>query len=154
VYATFVENEPGLQRLQESFMDVVTLDIFWGCVGAIDGWQCFIDVPSVADVQGNVIQYFNGHYQHYGINVQAMCNGQCRFTFVSVPALGGQNSIQAYKKWSVGREFVDKLPPGTFVVADNVYLLLPQMLVPFKGSEMGGDVAKHVYNFFLSQMQL
>jgi DDE superfamily endonuclease len=137
--AKFHENHPALRGLQASFMD---------------GWQCFINTPSVSDVEGPVIRYYNGHYKRYGINVQAMCDGKCRFTFVCVAAPGGQNDIQAYEKSSVGKEFVKKLPPGFFVVADNAYLLSPEMLVPFKGPELGRDVTKDVYNFFLSQMRI
>jgi hypothetical protein len=47
--------------------------IIKGCIGAIDGWLCQIQVPS-ADEVTCVKSYFSGHYQCYGVNVQATCN--------------------------------------------------------------------------------
>ena len=42
---------------------------FHGCVGAIDAWLCCIYKPKNVD---NSAHYFSGHYQRYGVNVQAV----------------------------------------------------------------------------------
>jgi DDE superfamily endonuclease len=140
--------DPLLLKLQQTFIHKATTDLFHGCVGAVDGWQCFIQTPSINDVGHNILQYFNGHYSRYGINVQAMCDGHCRFTLVSVVAPGGQHDVVAYGKSNLPK-FVEKLPKSFFVVADNAYMLSPQMLVPFLGTELRVQEMRDVYNFFL-----
>jgi hypothetical protein len=46
-----------------------------GCVLDLDGWLCRIKVPSSNETP-NVSSYFSGHYQVYGLNVQATCDAQ------------------------------------------------------------------------------
>jgi DDE superfamily endonuclease len=152
--ATLDPNDPRLLQLQRSFIGKATSDLLWGCVGAVDGWQCFIQTPSAVDAEYNVTQYFNGHYKRYGLNVQAMCDGFCRFTFVAVAAPGGSNDAPAYERTELGRQFVNKLPSSFFVVADNAYILSPRMLVPFTAPELRVNEHGDVYNFFLSQMRI
>ena len=42
-----------------------------------------ITAPSFAEC-GNIGAYFSGHYCTYGVNVQAMCNADCRFIFYAL----------------------------------------------------------------------
>ncbi len=42
-----------------------------GCLGAIDGWLAFTEKPYNAS---NQVNHDSGHYQCYGMNVQAMCD--------------------------------------------------------------------------------
>ena len=44
---------------------------FHGVLGAIDEWLCTTEKPS--DVS-NPSDYFNGHYQWFGYNIQAVCD--------------------------------------------------------------------------------
>ena len=67
------------------------------CIGAIDGYLVAIDTPPQIDV-GNVRSYFSGHYQKYGINIQAVCDHLCRFTFVAVAGPGSINDRDAIKE--------------------------------------------------------
>jgi hypothetical protein len=60
-------------------MDV--LDVWMDC--------CFkICTPSNKEA-GNVKA--SGHYQTYGINIQAVCDSKCRFISVCIAARGGCN---------------------------------------------------------------
>ena len=45
--------------------------IYYGVVGAIDGWLACTNKPTI----GNDADYFSGHYQRFGLNVQAVCDG-------------------------------------------------------------------------------
>jgi len=56
--------------------------IYHGVVGAIDGWLCCIDRPSVP----SPVDYFSGHYQRFGINIQAVCDSKIRFIYFGVVA--------------------------------------------------------------------
>ena len=46
---------------------------------------------------GNLKAYFSGHYQTYGINVQAACDHKCRFAYAALAAPGGANDIAAFQ---------------------------------------------------------
>jgi hypothetical protein len=48
--------------------------IFYGCIGAFDGWVCWLHVPSSSEAK-SVTDYFSGQYQCHVLNVQATtCN--------------------------------------------------------------------------------
>ena len=48
-------------------------------------------------VVGNVRSYFSGHYQHYGVNVQAVCDHLCHFTYFAFASPGSVNDCDAIK---------------------------------------------------------
>jgi hypothetical protein len=68
--------------------------IMKGCVAALDGWLCQIHVPTTDEVK-KVKPYFSGHYQCYGLNVQATCYADCRFTSLSVLCPGSTSDNKA-----------------------------------------------------------
>jgi hypothetical protein len=110
-----------------------------------------VKVPTLSEV-GNVKSFFSGHYQAYGINVQAICDHRCRFTEVAVVAPGGCNDILAYKKSSLYNS-VNMLPIGTFVVGDNAYPCSESLLTPFPGSQRQ-EPSKDTFNFYLLQLRI
>ena len=57
------------------------------CVGVIDGYLLRIKVPSKEEA-GNVRSYFSGHYQCYGVNIQAVADHWSRFTYIGLAAPG------------------------------------------------------------------
>ena len=69
--------------------------LYDGCLSAIDGWLCTIEKPSDVDNPGD---YFSGHYQKYGINVQALCDANLRIIYIAVAANGGTNDCRAFCK--------------------------------------------------------
>jgi hypothetical protein len=122
-----------------------------GCIGALDGWLCQIQVPSANEVTW-VKSYFSGHYQCYGVNVQATCDAYCQFTSLSVICLGGTSDSKAFYASRV-YNLVSHLPGGFFVVADNVYTLSPTLLIPCSGINKLNQ-SKDAFNFFLSQLHI
>ena len=60
------------------------------CVGAVDGYLLSIQTPGKTHAK-NVRSFFSGHYQKNGINIQASCDVNCRFTFLG---LGGPGVTQ------------------------------------------------------------
>ena len=44
--------------------------IYQGCIGAIGGWLCCIEKLTCAGER----EYFSGHYQRYGLNIQVIWN--------------------------------------------------------------------------------
>jgi hypothetical protein len=122
-----------------------------GCVACVDGYLLRIQVPSATET-GNVKAYFSGHYQTYGINVQAACDHRCRFVYVCIAAPGGANDITAFRKSSLSST-VQNLPLGKFIIGDNAYVCSEHLLTPFSGDEKK-DPRKDAYNFYLSQLRI
>ena len=53
--------------------------IMQGCVGAIDGYFQHVQAPCRKEV-GNVEAYYSGHYEDYGVNLQACVKSDLSFT--------------------------------------------------------------------------
>jgi DDE superfamily endonuclease len=60
-------------------------------------------------VIGNVWAYFSGHYQRYGVNVQACCDHLSHFTYISVAGPGVMNDNQAINEVNIA-ELITNLP--------------------------------------------
>jgi hypothetical protein len=67
-----------LRDLVQRWLDVSTCPqhLFWGHIGAIDGWFPRTEMPRGVSNQAD---YFSGHYQAYGLNIQAMCDPDLLF---------------------------------------------------------------------------
>jgi hypothetical protein len=107
-----VKVAPGFRRLSSR-------QVIPNCIGCIDGWLCPIKVPR-ADYVSNVRSFFSGHYQQYGINVQACCNAYCRFTAFSANSPGGTNDALAFLKWKFSKYLKDLME--AFIVLGDKYL--------------------------------
>ena len=123
--------------------------LYYGVVGAIDGWLACTDAPSLV----NVTDYFSGHYQRYGLNVQAVCDANLRFIFMTTNSPGKTNDARAYSRCINFRNWVDNLPEGYFVIGDNAYTLTNKMLIPFSGADRRGPISR-TYNFYLCQLRI
>ena len=66
---------------------------FFGVLSAIDGWLCTTEKPS--DVS-NPSDYFSGHYQRFGYNVQAACDANLRFIYFTVAGPGKTNDANVF----------------------------------------------------------
>ena len=61
-----------LTKLADGFDRISgALGLFYGVIGAIDGWLCTTQKPSDVENEGD---YFSGHYKRFGLNVQAICD--------------------------------------------------------------------------------
>jgi hypothetical protein len=116
-------------------------------VGALDGLTVFIIAPTASEAE-NVLAYYSGHYKHDSLNVQALSDYRGKFLYFAVAAPGSfPDSNAKLKNW------IDALPAGFFVVADNAYMISEHVLIPFSGTQ------QHVpenssYNYFLSQLRI
>ena len=128
---SFPSNNTDLEAAAEGFKSISSHGIVDGCVGCLDGILLKILTPSSKEV-GNVKSFFSGHYQMYGINVQAACDHHCRFTSVCISAPGGTNDIAAFRKTPL-QKLVNELPVGKYIVGDNAYICSENLLTPFPG---------------------
>jgi hypothetical protein len=142
-----------LTRLANGFHNLSGADgLFYGVIGAIDGWLCCINQPKV----DNARDYFSGHYHTFGLNVQAMCDYKLRFQYIAVAGPGKKNDIQAIRRciqflnWV--RDTLEIDPPNYYIIGDNAYELKDSLLIPFSGSNLAAN--ESAYNYFLSQLRI
>ena len=128
---SFPSTETDLQAAADGFKSISSHGIIDGCVGCVDGILLKIQTPASKEV-GNVKSFFSGHYQTYGINVQAACDFQCRFISVCIAAPGGANDIAAFRKTPL-YTIINKLPIGKYIIGDNAYICSENLLTPFSG---------------------
>lgn len=125
--------------------------LFDGCIGAIDGWLCQTVQPR--DVQ-NKRDFFSGHYQCFGLNIQAICNHKLRFIYFAVAAPGKTGDARAMNKCVNLCKWVENKLKGScyFLVGDNAYVLCDELLIPFSRNNV--SEAKRTYNFYLLQVRI
>jgi hypothetical protein len=148
----FPTSEEEMDRATNNFSNHSTNNVMTGCVAALDGMLLRIQTPSSKET-GNVKAYFSGHYQDYGINVQAACDSECRFVYACLAAPGGVNDIAAYRKTSLMKK-IEELPIGRYVVGDNAYICTEHLLTPFAGEQKKESAVNDSFNFYLSQLRI
>jgi hypothetical protein len=121
------------------------------CVGAVDGYLLSIETPSKRYAK-NVRSYFSGHYQKYGINIQACCDADCRFTFVGVGGPGVTKDRQGIKESGLFDK-VEELPVGYVCIADCAYQPTKN-LVPIFGGDLALKEDNDHFNFFALQLRI
>ncbi|KAE9108655.1 hypothetical protein PF007_g12574 [Phytophthora fragariae] len=133
------------------FKKLSTSKVMKGCVGAVDGWLCPIKAPKKNEVT-RVRSFFSGHYQRYGVDVQACCDHLSRFTAVTCSSPGGTGDSVAFLKWRLSA-VVDTFPNGLYLVGDNAYTNTNKLLTPFPRPRIA--TAYHdSFNFYLSQLRI
>ena len=144
-------NPKELRDLSERWAEVSTVfQLFNGYLGSLDGWLPRTEMPF--DVN-NQTDYFSGHYQCYGINIQAMCDPDLVFLFASAAAPGKVNDNRAFKRCGNLVQWLDDLPDKYFIGGDNAYPLSRKLLIPFNGAEANNEHHR-TYNFYLSQLRV
>ena len=83
------------------FQSVSQGSCIWNCVAAVDGYHLQIQTPSKAEAK-NVKSFFSGHYQTYGVNVQAACDSNCRFSFLGIAGPGVMGDREAIDQKKTG----------------------------------------------------
>jgi hypothetical protein len=140
-----------LEEASAGFESVSCQRVMRGCIGAIDGWLCPIQAPP-SSVVGNVKSYFSGHYQHHGLNVQAIVDHLGRFLYIAVAAPGSQPDVNAVKRTSID-SILSQLPLGYFVLGDNAYKP-SEYLVPIFGGADRINVDYDNCNYYMSQCRI
>ena len=94
-----------------------------------------------------------GHYQKYDFNVQAMCDANLRIIYFSVAGPGGKNDARVFRRLNRLRRWMNDLSSNFFIVGDNAYPLMQQLLIPFSSID-AKDEYNDAYNFYLSQLRI
>lgn len=147
----FPSSSTEIQDAADDFANLSSHGVITGCVGCLDGFLLPIQTPSTKET-GHVKAYFSGHYQRYGINIQAVCDAKLRFIYVAVAAPGGTNDIQAYRQSSLPSKVIN-LPLGKYLIGDNAYTCTEHLITPFAGEDRR-NVQRDAYNFYVSQLRI
>jgi hypothetical protein len=139
-------------NIKHGFMLKSSLPAMEGCVGAVDGFFQKTTAPIVKEV-GNVISYFSGHYQSYGLNCQAACDANLKFMYFGVVATGSTNDNIAIHMADDLIKCINELPLGMFFVGDAAYTLSENLLIPFTGSQRN-NLDNDAFNYYLSQLRI
>jgi hypothetical protein len=100
---------------------------------------------------GKAISYFSGHYQRYGLNVQAIVGHLDQFLYIAVAAPGSQPDVNAFKRCGL-HDILSRLPLGYFIVGDDNAYTPAEYLVPVFGGADRNIVDNDNCNFYMSQV--
>jgi DDE superfamily endonuclease len=133
------------------FAKISTMGIINNCAGAVDGYLCRIKVPSKNEVK-NVKSFFSGHYQCYGVNVQAVVDHQCRFTFIGIAGPGVMGDKDAVSETSLN-DLIEGLPFGICVIGDAAYGPTEHLVPVYQGLAKSESRYDN-FNYFVSQLRI
>jgi DDE superfamily endonuclease len=94
--------------------------------------------------------YFSGHYQRYGINIQACCDHLSRFTYIAAAGPGVMNDNQAINEVDLA-ELIANLPFGFCVIGDATYTATEHLVPMHYGTDKHNSRYDN-FNFFASQL--
>ena len=87
-------------KIKDGFLQKSSHGLMNGCVGALDGFFQKCNAPSKKEVS-NVISFYSGHYESYGLNCQALCDSRLHFMYFGVVAPGSTNYNIAFPQRSL-----------------------------------------------------
>ena len=127
-----------------------THEIVAGCVVCLDDFFQRTNKPTNHEVT-NVIPYYSGHYESYGISCQACVRPDLQFMYFGVVSPGLTNNNLSYPLATGLQDIFDALPPNLFGVAVATYTLSEKVLIPFVGADKC-DPSQDAFNYYLSQL--
>jgi hypothetical protein len=136
--------------IYKSFKCKSTSEIMAGCVGCLDGFFQRSMRPSKIEV-ANVISYYSGHYEPYGLNCQACVKCDLEFMYFGVVPPGSTNDNIWYSQSFDLKKIFESLSTGVFILSDAAYTLSEPMLIPLTGVDRS-DPAHDAFNYYLSQL--
>ena len=143
-----LRDEDLLHRLSDGFRRK-TNGIVRGCIGAIDG--ICIQIRRPAEKFGPSKFYCRKGF--YSLNVQAVCDANRRFTFVSIMAPGSSHDSMAFSlSWlskAINGIGTVVFPRGWFIVGDDAYRSGDTIAVPWPGRNLTRE--KIGYNYWQSR---
>ena len=121
------------------------------CIAVLDGYHVQTTTPSKKEVC-NVRSYFSGHYQTYGVNIQAMCNHDCHFLFIDVADPSVMGDCQAFHECRLS-ELVESTRGILYCIRDHAYTPT-EKLIPIYRSEQAAKERYDNFNFYASQLRI
>ena len=126
------------------------------CVGCIDGILIWTEKPSPSDCLLSTCgakKFLCGRKKKFGLNMQAVCDEDCRFLDVAICHPGSTSDYLAFATSPLRHKMEQDgfLAPGLCLFGDNAYVNTSYMVTPYKGVSAG---TKDDYNFYQSQVRI
>ena len=131
------------------FTSISTNHALCNCVTVLDGYHLQTITPSKKEVH-NVQSYFSGHYQTYGVNIQAVCDHNCHFIFIGVAGPGVMGDCQAIHECGLSK-LVESTHGVLYCIRDCAYTPTEKLL-PIYRSELSAKERYDNFNFYASQL--
>lgn len=135
----------------EGFASISNGGVIHNCASVIDGYLMRIKVPSKNEA-ANVRSFFSGHYQCYGVNIQAATDHISRFTHFAFAAPGVTGDRAAIKACSL-HDLVESLPQGICCIGDAAYAPSEHMVPVYQGVDKLNKKYDN-FNFYASQCRI
>jgi hypothetical protein len=127
---------------------------FGSCAGAIDGMLLWIEKPTDYEAllaQCGPKKFFCGRKHKFGLNLQGMCDSECRFLDI---AIGHPASTSDFLAFSTSKLYRQLEKPGFLhrslaIFGDSAYVNNGYFVTPFPNVSSG---SKDDFNFFHSQV--
>lgn len=147
----FPKTPDEISLIIQGFATLSTDGIIDNCAGVIDGYLMRIKVPSKSEVK-NVKSFFSGHYQCYGVNIQAVADPHCRFTFLAFAGPGVMGDKEAVGETSL-KELIEGLPYGICIIGDAAYCPTEHLIPVYQGISKLQPKYDN-FNYFASQLRI
>lgn len=98
------------------------------------------------------MHFFSGHYQCYGVNIQAICDRKCRFIYSAIAAPWCTNDGDAVKECNA-IQLINILPKGYVIIGAAAYEA-SERLVPMYYGVHCNDEECDAFNLYASQYQI
>ena len=134
-----------------AFQSISQGGCIWNCIAAVDGYHLQIQTPSKAEAK-NVKSFLSGHYQTYGVNIQAACDSNSHFSFIWIAGPGVMGDREALTQVSLGC-LVEQLPGMYCVIGDCAYTPTEHLVPIFRGANASLQRNEN-FNFFASQLRI
>jgi hypothetical protein len=147
----FPQSLEECQHAANGFQAISHRGVINNCVAAIDGYLLKTITPRKKEA-GNVRSFFSGHYQCFGVNVQAACDAHCRFLFIGIAAPGVMPDRDAINEVALGK-LIESLPDGFVAIGDAAYTVTENLCALFYGHQAKNEDNDN-FNFFGSQCRI
>ncbi len=147
----FPQSKEEVINAAKGFQTISANGCLWNVATVVDGYHLETHAPPKSHAK-NVRSFFSGHYQTYGVNVQAACDHQCRFQFIGIAGPGVMGDREAVNQIELGN-LVESLPGIYCAIGDCAYTATEHMVPIFGGAQ--ATVVRHDnFNFFASQLRI
>lgn len=147
----FPSSREEIQHAIDGFAGISYNQAIRNCALVIDGYLLRIKVPNKVEV-GNVRSYFSGHYQCYGVNVQAGCDHHSRFVYLAFASPGVTADRYAIRHCQL-YDLIEGLPFGICAIGDAAYEATEHLVPIYHGVDRLKD-KNDDFNFFASQLRI
>jgi DDE superfamily endonuclease len=146
----FPTTREQLDEASQGFQSISFQGCIPNCVTVIDGYLLQIRTPS--RLVGNVLSYFSGHYQCYGVNVQAAVDSKCRFQFIGVGGPGVSSDRHALITSKLFNLL--KMIPSPYVAIGDAGYTAFEFLAAIFNAYFARNPKYDNFNYFASQLRI